>query len=128
MLFAGCTVFVLLHTMEFCTPSQEADLVLVRISKALDFQNAETFIDGCRDHLDGPVAKILVVFEEGAVLDSAGMGAVIRVYRDLRHADEEGLLGVVNRSTHAEAVFGMTGFEDLLCTFATEERAIEAMQ
>ena len=113
--------------MEFCTPSQKADLVLVRIPRALDFQNADAFLDGCRDRLDGRASKILVVFEEGAVLDSAGMGAVIRVYRDLRHADGEGLLGLVNRSAHVDAVFGMTGFEDLLRTFPTEERAIEAM-
>lgn len=114
--------------MEFCTPSQEADLVLVRISKALDFQNADAFLDECRDRLDGSASKILVVFEEGAVLDSAGMGAVIRVYRALGHAEEEGVLGLVNRSAHVETVFGMTGFEDLLRTFPTEERAIEAMQ
>lgn len=105
----------------------DPQLLLVRVDRFLDFRNADELIEKCRDGLDAGARGVLVVFEPEAVLDSAGLGALIRTYRHVDRLNLGSRLSLVNRSDHVRTLLDITGLGDAIPQFETVEKAIDQM-
>ena len=70
------------------------------------------------------VTKVVLNLERVSYVDSAGLGAIVGAFTELRRRNGE--LKFVNPSTRTQHVLEITGIAALIATFATEAAAIHS--
>lgn len=94
----------------------------------LDFEGHLTFTAGaelCRRITTlaaSNVTKVILNLERVSYVDSAGLGAIVGAFTELRRRD--GVLAFVNPSVRTQHVLQITGIATLVATFATEAAAV----
>jgi anti-sigma B factor antagonist len=68
--------------------------------------------------------KVILNLERISYVDSAGLGAIVDAFTQLRHV--EGTLKFVNPSARTRHVLAITGIATLVATFATEAAAVDS--
>jgi anti-sigma B factor antagonist len=70
------------------------------------------------------VTKVILNLERVSYVDSAGLGAIMSAFTELRQ--REGVLKFVNPSARTQHVLAITGIAALVATFATEAAAVHS--
>lgn len=111
----------------------EPGVLLIGIERHLDFRNADDLVDLCRSQIQGGVPGMIVVLKSGAILDSNGLGAIIRVHRSLKQVRgtnphfSSPHLGIVNHSERARVLLEITGLPKAIPVFPSIERAVRSV-
>jgi len=96
----------------------------------LDFEGHLTFTAGAElsrriaSLADARVTKVILNLERVSYVDSAGLGAIVSAFTELRHAG--GVLKFANPSRRTQHVLEITGIATLVVTFATETAAVHS--
>ncbi|WP_243663799.1 STAS domain-containing protein [Rhodothermus marinus] len=62
--------------MSFSVEPLNAETVVIRVGKALDFRNAAEFKAICQEQVQNGVRNFILDFSETGILDSTGLGAI----------------------------------------------------
>jgi anti-sigma B factor antagonist len=96
----------------------------------LDFEGRLTFTAGVElsrritSLSASNVSKVILNLERVSYVDSAGLGAIVGAFMQLRQ--REGVMKFVNPSARTLHVLQITGIATLVATFATEAAAVQS--
>ena len=104
--------------------SLNTNTVVVEVGAVLDFTSAERFKRLLRERIDGGTRHVVLNFDDTAILDSRGLGAIFYVYRALSPLG--GTLAFANVSEAVRWVARLTRINRVIPQFNSVQAAAEA--
>jgi len=112
--------------MSFSVEPLNAETVVIRVGKALDFRNAAEFKAICQEQVQNGVRNFILDFSETGILDSTGLGAIFSLYRQVSPRNGQVVFASVSRPV--QVVVQLTRTYKVFRQFPTVEAAQEALQ
>ena len=112
--------------MSFSVEPLNAETVVIRVGKALDFRNAAEFKAICQEQVQNGVRNFILDFSETGILDSTGLGAIFSLYRQVSPRNGQVVFASVSRPV--QVVVQLTRTYKVFRQFPSVEAAQEALQ
>jgi len=112
--------------MSFSVEPLNAETLVIRVGKALDFRNAAEFKAICQEQVQNGVRNFILDFSETGILDSTGLGAIFSLYRQVSPRNGQVVFASVSRPV--QVVVQLTRTYKVFRQFPTVEAAQEALQ
>ena len=107
--------------MDFTVQRLTQNVVVIRVGRRLDFQNASEFKAACQDLMDSGTRHFILDFSETGILDSTGLGALLALYRALRK--QRNPVALVSPSPPVQQVVNLTRTHKIFPQYATVDEA-----
>ncbi len=110
----------LCYAMRILSPNPNT--VVVEVGAVLDFTSAERFKRLLRERIDGGTRHVVLNFDDTAILDSKGLGAIFHVYRALSPLG--GTIAFANVSKAVQRVARLTRIDRVFPQFNSVQAAV----
>ena len=111
--------------MSFQIEPCNAETLIVKVDKALDFRNAAEFKTLCQEQVQSGARNFILDFSETGILDSTGLGSIFSLYRQVSPLNGQVVFASVSRPV--QVVVQLTRTYKVFRQFPTVDAAREAL-
>lgn len=112
--------------MSFAIEHVDGKIAVVHVGKLLHYRNAAAFKAACQDLVESGTHHFILNFSETSILDSAGLGAIFSIHRDV--ASRNGQVVFAAASKSVEVVVQVTRIYKIFSMYENVQTALDAVR